>query len=285
MKSEKKIFSLFLFFFLVGGCATPQDIQVLDQRLYQLEQQNEQLLGDSKTRQTNEAKIRNQSAEIRALIRQVYAEVQKLRGQLEETDYLLRQSMQSGELRKAEVDATLGHLEESLQLAAARIDRMEEFLDLANKPAPDGTDTEPKSPDASPDDTSAAATGASTATAQSLYEASKSLFDKGDFSNAREQFQVFLSRYPQSENADNAQFWIGETHYREGWFKKAILEYQKVIDNYPKGNKVPASLLKQGFAFYNIGDKDNARLILKELMARYPDSPEARLADDKLRVF
>jgi tol-pal system protein YbgF len=91
-----------------------------------------------------------------------------------------------------------------------------------------------------------------------------------------------LKRYPQSNNADNAQFWIGEIYYQEKWFEKAIVEYQKVIENYPKGNKVKSALLKQGYAFLNIGDKSNARIILKELIKKYPDSSEAQIANRKL---
>ncbi|MBW2198143.1 MAG: tetratricopeptide repeat protein, partial [Deltaproteobacteria bacterium] len=86
-----------------------------------------------------------------------------------------------------------------------------------------------------------------------------------------------------SKNADNAQFWIGEIYYHEKWYEKAILEYQKVIEKYPKGNKVQASLLKQGFAFLNLGDKSNARLILSELIKKYPKSNEAKIAKRKLK--
>jgi TolA-binding protein len=56
-----------------------------------------------------------------------------------------------------------------------------------------------------------------------------------------------------------------------------------VIEKYPKGNKVPASLLKQGFAFLNLGDKSNSRLILEELIRKYPKSNEAKIARDKLK--
>ncbi|MBW1759740.1 MAG: tol-pal system protein YbgF, partial [Deltaproteobacteria bacterium] len=93
-----------------------------------------------------------------------------------------------------------------------------------------------------------------------LYELAKQVFDKGDFENARKGFQKVLKRFPNSRNADNARFWIGETYYREKWYDKAILEYQKVIEEYPKGNKVSAALLKQGIAFYNLGEKTNAGL-------------------------
>ncbi len=111
----------------------------------------------------------------------------------------------------------------------------------------------------------------------------KQAFDQGDSDAAREKFQELIQRFPKSEHADNAQFWIGEIYYREKWYEKAILEYQKVIENYPKGNKVPASLLKQGFAFFNLGDKSNARLILEELIKKYPKSTEAKIAKDKVK--
>ena len=111
----------------------------------------------------------------------------------------------------------------------------------------------------------------------------KQAFDQGDSDAARKKFQELIQRYPKSERADNAQFWIGEIYYREKWYEKAILEYQKVIEKYPKGNKVPASLLKQGFAFSNLGDKSNSRLILEELIKKYPNSNEAKIAKDKVK--
>ena len=118
-----------------------------------------------------------------------------------------------------------------------------------------------------------------------LYAAAKQSFDQGEFEKAREGFQTLIKLYPKSNNADNAQFWVGEIYYREKWYEKSILEYQKVIENYPRGNKVPASLLKQGLAFFNIGDKANARLILKELVKKFPKSNEAKIAKQKLKGF
>ena len=56
-----------------------------------------------------------------------------------------------------------------------------------------------------------------------------------------------------------------------------------MIEKYPKGNKVQASLLKQGFGFYNLGDKANCRLILNELVTKYPKSNEAKIAREKLK--
>ncbi len=46
---------------------------------------------------------------------------------------------------------------------------------------------------------------------------------------------------------------------------------------------MPAALLKQGMAFTALGDKDNARLIFKELVDRFPKSTEAKAAEQKLK--
>ena len=56
-----------------------------------------------------------------------------------------------------------------------------------------------------------------------------------------------------------------------------------MIENYPKGNMVQASHLKQGLAFFNLGDKTNSRLILRELVSKYPKSNEAKIAKQKLK--
>ena len=48
---------------------------------------------------------------------------------------------------------------------------------------------------------------------------------------------------------------------------------------------MPAALLKQGFAFAELGDKVDARLILQELIARYPEAPEATKAKEKVKAL
>ena len=68
-------------------------------------------------------------------------------------------------------------------------------------------------------------------------------------------------------NIPQAELWMGahpkapsEVQYDGQWM--SLID---VIEKYPKGNKAPAALLKQGLAFSNIGDTANAKLILQEL--------------------
>jgi TolA-binding protein len=45
---------------------------------------------------------------------------------------------------------------------------------------------------------------------------------------------------------------------------------------------VPGAYLKQGLAFEKLGENANARLILNQLMEKFPDSNEAGIARRKL---
>ena len=62
----------------------------------------------------------------------------------------------------------------------------------------------------------------------------------------------------------------------------AILEFNEVLLRYPKGDKVPAALLRQALAFAELGDKVDARLVLQKLVSEHGDSPEAEKGRQKL---
>ena len=118
-----------------------------------------------------------------------------------------------------------------------------------------------------------------------LYKDAYETFQKGNLEGARRKFEAFLKQYPNTELSDNAQFWIGETYYLKKDFEKAILEYEKAIAKYPEGDKVPAALFKQALAFLELKDKTNARNLLKRLMERYPNTEQAEMAKKRLETI
>jgi tol-pal system protein YbgF len=122
-------------------------------------------------------------------------------------------------------------------------------------------------------------------TAGNLYKDAYETFQRGDLDGARRKFEAFLKQYPNMELSDNAQFWIGETYYLQKDFEKAILEYEKAISKYPEGDKIPAALLKQGLAFLELGDKTNARNLLKRVTDRYPQTEQAEIAKKRLETI
>ncbi|MGB5422045.1 MAG: tol-pal system protein YbgF [Desulfobacterales bacterium] len=271
---KQNYFTKFLFCIIfVAGCAGRTDVIVLDDRLAavegQLARQKTLIEKFGQTSENKEQNIRGQTANLRVEIESMREQIGAINGRLEQVEYQIKQEKDASGLTE------LDRMKEDTRVMNSRITSIEQYLDMGGaaksnvaKPAP------AKVP--------AASIPLSSLSEQELYDQAKQAFDAGELEKARAGFQEFTKRFPNSQNADNAQFWIGEIYYREKWYEKAIVEYQKVVENYPKGNKIRSAMLKQGYAFLNIGDKANARLILKELINKYPDTTEAQLATQKL---
>jgi len=118
-----------------------------------------------------------------------------------------------------------------------------------------------------------------------LYKVAYETFQRGDFEGARKKFGAFIKQYPNAELSGNAQFWIGETYYQKKDFEKAILEYEKAISKYPESSKIPAALFKQALSFLELGDKANARNLLRRVIERFPHSEQSEMAKKKLETI
>lgn len=115
-----------------------------------------------------------------------------------------------------------------------------------------------------------------------LYDTAMASFKDGKYEDAMKGFGALIKKYPKSDRADNAQFWIGECYMGLKQYEQAILAYQEVIKKYPKGNKVPSAILRQAIAFLEIKDMTSTKLLLKKIINNYPKSSEAQIAKKKL---
>jgi len=118
-----------------------------------------------------------------------------------------------------------------------------------------------------------------------LYKSATAAFRKREYAKARTLYIEFAGKFPNHPLADNAQFWVGETYYKEGKFEDAILEYQKVIQRYSTGNKVSDALLKQALSFKQLGDKTSAKILFQKLIKEYSESSQAQVAFRELRTL
>jgi tol-pal system protein YbgF len=116
-----------------------------------------------------------------------------------------------------------------------------------------------------------------------MFDKASQMLQQGQYEGARKEFQSFLSKYPKSEWADNALYSVGECYLSEKKYQDAIESFQRVLDRYPKGNKVPHALLKQGAAFQQMGDATAARILYERLVEKYPGTPQAQVAEKKLK--
>jgi len=278
---------------LFSGCALRDDVVALNDRIHVLEDHNRELQqkNDAVEQENEDVKSRleeysrsgeerdktltSQSAGIQATFEKINEDTRVLNGKIEETDNLLKKTIRT--------------FQESEKNQEMRLNRVEKIINSLNAGGSDSRResrvTSPSSDSGAGSDTGTPSAAPSGKSEEELYSLGKQALDKDNFQGARKIFQELISQYPQSRTVDNAQFWLGETYYREKLYEQAILEYQTVIEKYPNGNKTRAALLKQGFAFFNIGDKANSRLILQELVNKYPDSDEAKIAKGKLAGF
>lgn len=293
-----KVIAILLLFSGITGCATRSDMDALYQRIVILENKNRALYNRNQTAQTEIGRLRDSlekydvsweekdkglrggQADLQATIDRFREEVLTLNGKLEETDYLLKK--------------TVDRFDKYESRTENRVTRLERFLNVEG-PVRSGQSpvsrttprTQPSDPVVKSDSRrdSLKSQANELFSEMELYNLAKEAFDREDYVSAREGFLTLINKYPKSKNADNAQFWIGDSYFREKMYDRAILEYQIVTEKYPKGNKVRAAMLKMGLAFYNMGDTGNARTILEEVLIKYPDSEEAQTAARRLEAF
>lgn len=289
MKSLILLLSLFFCIFL-SGCVEPQNFTALENRVAAMEMENarnlERMQEISSTKEQQKelesalTSIQERLDQTPVITQEAYADMQydiqlikkdlqKLGGSIEEMRYALSQSSTGGDIP---FETQLERLDQAISKNYEKIINLEKYMGF--EPSVAGETLEKETPgEQEPAQNEE----------QRQYDLAKKLFDEGDNENARIQFENFINKYPESENADNARFWIADSYYVEKWYDKAILEYQKVLETYPDSNKLAAARLKQGYAFAELGEIANARLILKVLIQKHPGSNEAKYAKEKLK--
>ncbi|ETW94381.1 MAG: hypothetical protein ETSY1_35165 [Candidatus Entotheonella factor] len=296
---------------MMAGCVVTQgEIQALRADIAALErdrsQQRRELAGrlerlDSRLSEP-ESEIRRELAQTISATEEMRVELQALRGQVEELQFRTQSgsgtAVELGDIlaeRVAEIETRLLALEQRVdpQLSATlpaaspdgpaapvgSIPSREEPVRVAKPAARTLPTTRPPIPRAEP------RTGGSDATANRLYERAKSEYDAKNYEVAAVLFKQLLREHPESPLAGNSQYWLGETFYAQRQYEAAIVAFDEVIQKYGDNAKVPASILKQGYAFAELDDSRNARFFLEQVQRRFPDSEEAKRAGDKLKTL
>ncbi|WP_447987531.1 tol-pal system protein YbgF [Nitrospira sp. Nam74] len=121
-----------------------------------------------------------------------------------------------------------------------------------------------------------------TGQARESYDRYITTFKQGNLDAAMHGFSQFLTEYPTSDLAANAQYWLGECYYGKKDYARAIEAFDRVKVDYPGSEKVPSALLKKGFAYLALKDRNRASSVWRQVVDGYPNSPEAGKALEKL---
>jgi len=116
-----------------------------------------------------------------------------------------------------------------------------------------------------------------------LYNNALRDYNGGKNDLASQEFSDYIKFYPNTDLAGNAYFYLGELQFKQSNFQQAVQSYDQVLQNFPSGNKAASAQLKKGFALLELGKQDDGVSELRHLIQRYPHSPEALQAREKLR--
>jgi tol-pal system protein YbgF len=280
---------VFLIGLLLLGCASTKEVQILDRETDRLRSEINILQKENNFNkdQISQLKAENQKlkADFSLQLENLQSETRALSTNIEEYKQLLKKPLKEMDRIREEMDGRLKILEERRKNQEEKIKELENRLKESGGSTTGSTlkSMEPEK-SASAKEISAELKGASAGMGD-FYKDAYEAYHKGDLEAARRKFEAFLKQYPNTELSDNAQFWIGETYYLRKDYERAILEYEKAIVKYPEGDKIPAALFKQALAFLELGDKTNAKNLLKRVIEKYPQSDQAETAKKKLETI
>jgi tol-pal system protein YbgF len=118
---------------------------------------------------------------------------------------------------------------------------------------------------------------------QTVYAQAFDSLKAGSYSIAITGFKDFLTTYPASPLAENAQYWLGEAYYVNRDYDAASSAFRNVLQKWPDSRKAPDALLKLGYTQYELKKVSEARTTLTEVGQKYPNSDAAKLANERLQ--
>ena len=118
-----------------------------------------------------------------------------------------------------------------------------------------------------------------------LFQIAREQMMQGSNASARQGFQDLLDKYPKSDLAAEAQFYIAETYAAENNTSAADSVYARVASKYAGSPRAATAMYKRAVAAQNAGRTDDARDLFNQVVKKYPRSDEAALSRDRLRAL
>jgi tol-pal system protein YbgF len=107
----------------------------------------------------------------------------------------------------------------------------------------------------------------------------------GQLDLALQQFNDFLTYFPNTEYAPSAQFYVGDIHLRKGDPENAIKAFDAVLERFSENNKSADARFMKGRALVQAKKPTAAAQEFRELIKRYPDSDVAAKARSQLKAL
>ncbi len=116
-----------------------------------------------------------------------------------------------------------------------------------------------------------------------VYNMAYSDYRKGNFELAIDGFKMYIEQFPESPLVDNSLYWIGECYFSQKKYAEAIEQFNELLLNYPRGDRIPAAYLKKGISLMELRKKEESLIVFKLLISKYPLEEETKIAQQKIR--
>ena len=107
------------------------------------------------------------------------------------------------------------------------------------------------------------------------YEQAYGRILSGDYDTAESALRQFLSAYPTDALAADAQYWLGESLFVRGRYREAANEFLAGYKTYPDSGKAPDALLKLGLSLAGLGEREAACSTFDAVLTQYPNASNA----------
>lgn len=214
-------------------------------------------------------------------------EIASLRGLVEQLQNENAQLKQAARQQYTDLDSRLGRLEGG-SAPVAGAPAADAAPGDAQAPATP-TDAAPAVPTAPRGVVADVATGSNAATPadpageRPMYDSAFQALRDGEYAEASRRFQAYLETYPAGALAPNAWYWLGESYYVTQNYDVALQAFDSLLQAFPDSAKAPDALLKLGYCQFELGRPQQGEATLRDVIARFPGSDAARLAQSRLR--
>jgi len=246
--------------------------------------------------------------------RQLQAEIQALRGMVEEQGFEIRKLQRDSLSRYTDMDDRLRSLETSTAQPSMPIgastspgivgqssapgtgaDAMPTIGGLrdpgsADAPITGSATTAPTVPLTAADTTSSRSSRVTSRgtlqpavlSEQQLYQMAYDSVINSNFERSIAEFDQYLSIYPQGRFVTNAHYWKGQAYLYLNRYDEARDSYEIILEQFQESAKLPDAMYGLGLAYQGLGNIPQARQLLNEIKRRFPNTGVANLADTRL---
>ncbi|MBU1628428.1 tol-pal system protein YbgF [bacterium] len=251
MKSHKILYFLVLFSVFCMGCALTSQRSKIESDLNRIQQQNNLLMSDVQN-------LKSSSAETYKNLTEVVEKLYKANAKINENVKELQ----------TKIDNLQGKIEElSYKLGKSGSRDISSTYNIGGEtpevPAEKSSDSQ----------------------ANQVFITAQNDFRRGYFDLAILGFKQFMTLTTDPAKLAEAQFWIGECYYSDNKLEDAIVEFDNFIRGFSKDSKVPGAMFKKAIAYFRLKKSSISKTIFQEIIKKYPESAEAKLAKERLSAL